>query len=72
MPEHEAWVKTQDQIQRLVNVRKPAFLFSDAKDTKLLQQVMKTIEHMGLKLEEIPEAAGEHKRFQLWWITKGP
>jgi 4-amino-4-deoxy-L-arabinose transferase-like glycosyltransferase len=72
VPEHEAWVKAQDQIQRLVSVRKPAFLFSDAKDTKLLQQVMKTIEHMGLKLEEIPEAAGSQKRFQLWWIIKEP
>jgi hypothetical protein len=71
VPEHEVWVEAQDQIQQLITMRKPAYLFSDAKDTKLFQQVMKTIEHMGLKLEEIPEA-GSRKRFQLWRIMKEP
>jgi len=70
VPEHEVWVEAQNQIQRLITVRKPAFLFSDSKDTKFYQQVIKAIEALGLKLEEIPEA-GSSGRFRLWRIVKG-
>ncbi|MBI4964199.1 MAG: glycosyltransferase family 39 protein [Desulfomonile tiedjei] len=69
VPEDQVWVDAQDQIQTLITTRQPTFFFSDAKDTKLYQQVAATIEHMGLKLEEIPEARSS-ERFRLWRIVK--
>jgi len=69
VPEHEVWVEAQNQIQSLITIRKPAFLFSDSKDPKFYQQVIKAIEAVGLKLKEIPEA-GSSGRFRLWKILK--
>lgn len=71
VPEHQAWVQSQDQIQRLITARKPTFLFSDANNENLYQHVMTAIQDLGFKLEEIREARVSD-RFRLWRIVKGP
>ena len=65
VPEHEVWVRAQDQIRRLIIDRKPTFLFSDARDTHLFNEAIAAAESLNLRLEEIPEA-GSPPRFRLW------
>lgn len=67
VPEHKVWVNAEDQIRNLIQIRKPAFFFSDAKNPVLYSQVLEAAKNLNLKLSEIPEA-GTPPRFRLWKI----
>jgi hypothetical protein len=66
VPEHEAWLYSDEQLRRLVLETKPDFLFADSKDAKYYLHVTKGVERLGFQLEEIrlPSSA-RHKLFKL-------
>lgn len=69
VPDHEVWVGRKDQIQEVMEKHHPEFLFADSSTADLYAQVMKALEELGMKLEEIPEA-GSPPRFRLFRIVR--
>lgn len=71
VPEHETWIETQEQIRRMIARTSPAFLFSDASNRTLYEPVVRAIQGLNLRLEEIPEVSVGN-RFRLWRIVYPP
>ena len=67
VPEHLVWVDARDQIAKLIRHRKPSYIFSDAKNTMLYDQVLDAIDSLGLKVQDIKEVRTS-PRFGLWKI----
>lgn len=56
-PEEAAWPETRDQITRLIDQKKPGFLFLDNKDPRLKKLILEAVDSNNLDVDPIPEAS---------------
>lgn len=69
VPEHQAWVSSQQEISDIMEKEHPRYLFADSKNTEMLQLIFGALKQNGYGLVEIKEA-GSGLRFSLWKITE--
>jgi 4-amino-4-deoxy-L-arabinose transferase-like glycosyltransferase len=56
-PEEAAWPETRDQIARLIDQKKPGFLFLDNKDPRLKKLILEAADSNNLDVDPISEAS---------------
>ena len=68
VPEHLAWISTQNEISAILEKNSPNYLFVDLKNAGLKDIICETIQKHGYRLVEIEEARSG-SRFSLWKIV---
>ena len=68
VPEHLAWISTQNEISVILQKNRPDYLFVDSKNAGLKDTIFDAIQKNGGLLVEI-EAARAGSRFSLWKIV---
>lgn len=72
VPEHLAWISSQNEISAILEKNSPNYLFVDSKNAGLKDTICETIQRHGYRLVEIEEARSG-SRFSLWKIvSSGP
>jgi hypothetical protein len=69
IPDHEAFVRDEQLIKRLVRENNAQFFFADSKDARMYWNAVEAIQSLGLELREIPEASSL-PRYHLFAIVK--
>jgi len=57
VPDHEALVSEHERLKDIMEKDKPNLLYVDTKDTKFFNQVMASMELLGVRFEEVGEAS---------------
>jgi 4-amino-4-deoxy-L-arabinose transferase-like glycosyltransferase len=68
-PEHETWINDSSELRRLILERRPNWVFSDAKDAALYDEVFRILRNEGRNLRLVEEGSTP-PRYQLWEITQ--
>ncbi len=67
VPEHLAWISTQEELSVILEKERPNYLFVDSKNGVLKEAIFDTLQKHDYRLVEIEEA-GAGSRFSLWKI----
>jgi len=65
--ENQTFISSQDELIRIISVRRPTYLFSDSKNHSMKTQVETAFQKMGATLQEIP-CIDQNGRFALWKV----